>query len=193
MKQRMESVAHNIQNYLKDRGINRADLGKFLVVIGGVAVFLAVIIFTPIGSKIGPIVAAVAFAILFIILWSIAGFVVFRSLLAASIGLSLVIFIGQSYCASTVVHSANESLKALLGFGLIYVIVQFGINLYKDLFGEKDSREKWRQKGTIAIFKEINKGKHSWLVLAIYIPLVSLFVWQISQVINPIIQSYYVC
>jgi len=39
------------------------------------------------------------------------------------------------------------------------------------------------------LFKEANSNKHSWFILLIYGLWVSLFVWQIYSVINPIIHG----
>jgi hypothetical protein len=186
----MKLMIEKIKNYLKTTGVKEGDFVKFSFLVVSIAVIVSVLLFTSVGTKIGPTIALVLFAILFIILWIIAGLVVFRSLVAASIGLSLIIYINQSYCEPNVVHSANESLRILTSFGLIYVVAQFCINLYKELFGDKKSDDDLKRKGTIAVFKEINNGKHSWLVLVIYIPLISIFVWQVYLVINPIMLSF---
>ena len=77
----------------------------------------------------------------------------------------------------------------LVGFGFIYVVTQFIRSLFRELFGDKRIEDGWKRKGMIGIFKEINHGKHSWMVLVIYGLLVSLFVWQIYNVINPIIHN----
>lgn len=77
----------------------------------------------------------------------------------------------------------------LLGIGFIYVVVQFVWSLFKELFGDKEAKEEWRRKGTIAVFKEANGNKHSWLVLVVYGLFVALFVSQIYNVIYPIIHG----
>ena len=185
----MKPIINSLNDLLKNKGVNKSDLRKFLLFIIGIIIVSSVLIFTPFFSKIGPIVFIISFSILFSVLWFVAGYAVFRSLLVASIGLSFIIFIGQSYCAPNVAHVANDSLKTLIGFGIIYTCAQFCRNLYCELFGYKKSKEEWKQKGIIEIFKEANQGKHSWLILVIYIPLVSLFIWQIYRVIVPIINS----
>jgi len=185
----MKQIIRNIFSLLKSKGVNNTDLKKFFGFIAGVVVFSVILIFTPFFSTIGPVVIMIIFGIFFIIMWFMAGFVVFRSLLVASVGLSLIIFIGQAYCAPDVAHIANDSLKTLIGFGFIYVITQFFMNLYRELFGDKNSDSESKRKGTIIILKEINQGKHSWFILIIFILLISLFVWQIYRVITPIIQG----
>jgi 4-hydroxybenzoate polyprenyltransferase len=176
----------NVKQMASDRGIKKADIKKFLLVALFVLAFI--IVFNQFPSLSG-IVAITLFGILFMVLWFLAGYTVFRSLLVASVSLSFIIFIGQSYCSTDVVHSTNDSVKALIGFGFIYTLAQFLKNLYKELFGDAEAKEKWRQKGIISIMKEINEGKHSWLVLTVYILLIALFMSQIYQVVNPIIKG----
>jgi hypothetical protein len=175
---------------LEKLGVERKDIKPFLFFAVGVAIVSAILINAPIFNTIGPVVLVIVFGIFFSILWFVAGYVVFRSLLAASVGLSLIIFIGQSYCALPVNEQvANTSLMTLIGFGFIYVVAQFGYSLFRELFGDKRAKEEWRQKGIIGVFKEINHNKHSWMVLVTYGLLVSLFVWQIYSVIKPIIDG----
>lgn len=177
-------------NFLERSGLERKNIKPFLIFLIGVVVVSIILITTPFFTTIGPVVLVVVFSVFLLILWAVAGYTVFRSLLATSVGLSLIIFIGQSYCALPVSEQvSNTSLMTLMGFGFIYVMAQFGRSLYKELFGDKEAREEWRKKGLIAIFKEINKNKHSWLILITYGLLVSLFVWQIYSVINPIIHG----
>jgi len=171
-------------------GVQKKDFKPFFVFVVGVAVLSTVLITTPFFATIGPVVLIIVFGIFFSVLWFVAGYVVFRSLLSASVGLSLIIFIGQSYCALPASEQvANTSLMTLIGFGFIYVIAQFGYSLFRELFGDKRAKEEWRQKGIVGVFKEINQNKHSWLVLVTYAPLVSLFIWQIFSVIKPIIDG----
>lgn len=175
---------------LEKVGVEKKDIKPFLIFMAGVAVISTILITTPFFATIGPIALIIVFGIFFSVLWFVAGYVVFRSLLSASVGLSLIIFIGQSYCALPVNEQvANTSLMTLIGFGFIYVIAQFGYSLFRELFGDKRAKEEWRQKGMVGVFKEINQNKHSWLVLVTYAPLVSLFIWQIFSVVKPIIDG----
>ncbi len=175
---------------LERLGVDRKHLKQYVVFLIVVSIVTFSLIYSGVFSTVGPIIFIVIFGIFFTILWFIAGYNVFRSLLVASIGLSFIIFIGQSYCSLPVVQrTANDSLMTLVGFGFIYVVAQFIWSLYKELFGDKHAREEWRQKGIVPLFKEINGGKHNWLVLVIYGGLVILFVWQVYNVINPIIRG----
>lgn len=184
------SKIHEIHSKIKDalasRGMDRVYIKKFLIV--SVGVITAAVIFSRIPS-LTYIVAIILFGILFTVLWFFAGYAVFRSLLVASVSLSFIIFIGQSYCSNEVVHTANDSVMAVIGFGFIYTIAQFFRNLYKELFGDTEAKEKWRQKGIIPTMKDINNGKHSKLALSLYVLLVGLFISQIYQAVNPIIKG----
>jgi len=175
---------------LEKFGIEKKNLKQFLIFVVGIFIALIILINTHFFSTIGPIILVVLFGIFFTFLWFVAGYAVFRSLLVASVGLSFIIFIGQSYCALPINDQvADSSLMTLIGFGFIYVITQFGRSLYKELFGDRQAKEEWRQKGIVKLFKEANHNKHSWFILLIYGLWISLFVWQIYSVINPVIHG----
>lgn len=175
---------------LEKMGVQRKDLRLFAVFMIGVMLVSWFLINSPLFASISSVVLIGLFAILFTVLWFVAGYAVFRSLLGASVGLSLIIFIGQSYCMLPEEHrTANDSLMALIGFGFIYVTAQFVLSLYRELFGDKRANEEWRQKGMVRIFKEINDNEHSWFVLITYGLLICLFVWQIYSVVKPIIDG----
>ncbi|MEN9342141.1 MAG: hypothetical protein RIQ54_397 [Candidatus Parcubacteria bacterium] len=179
-----------ILKLLERVGVERRDLQVFFIFVLIVIIFLAIFVATPFFATIGPIVLTIIFGIVFTLLWFMAGYVVFRSLLVASVGLSFIIFIGQSYCALPLDrHVADSSLMTLIGFGFTYVATQFCWSLYRELFGDKQAKEEWRQKGMTGIFKDANRNEHSWLFLVVYGLLISLFVWQIYSVIKPIIDG----
>jgi hypothetical protein len=179
-----------IREFFEKTGIERKNQKTFLLFLVAVALATFFLINTQFLSAVTPVMFVVVFGIFFSALWFVAGYSVFRSLLVASVGLSFILFIGQSYCALPEVDRvANDSLMTLVGFGFIYIGVQFVQSLYKELFGDKQAKEEWRQKGMIPLFKEMNGNKHSWLVLLTYGALISLFIWQIYSVIKPIIDG----
>lgn len=182
-------MKHQLKSFLEKMDIERKNLRTFLIFLLAVVIATFLLVSTQFLSAVTPILFVVVFGTLFSVLWFVAGYAVFRSLLVASVGLSFIIFIGQSYCAPEVAKVANDSVMTLIGFGFLYVVTQFVRSLYKELFGDKQAKEEWRQKGMIPLFKEINGGKHSWLVLVTYGALVSLFVWQVYSVIKPIIDG----
>ncbi len=64
----------------------------------------------------------------------VAGFVVIKSLLHVAAGLSLLIFLAQSYCAvPSYTLRGDTALKGLLIVGLAYIAVDFVKILYKSL------------------------------------------------------------
>lgn len=181
---------NRVRIFFEKIGIEKKNQKTFLFFLTAVALATFFLINTQFLSAVTPVMFVVVFGIFFSALWFVAGYSVFRSLLVASVGLSFILFIGQSYCALPEVDRvANDSLMTLVGFGFIYIGVQFVRSLYKELFGDKQAKEEWRQKGMIPLFKEMNGNKHSWLVLFTYGALISLFIWQIYSVINPIING----
>lgn len=171
-------------------GVDRKNITPFLLFLVGVIVTSILLISTPILSTIGPILFTIVFGLFLLLISAVAGYAVFRSLLAASVGLSLIIFIGDEYCQLPVTQqTANNSLMTLISIGFIYIAVQFVYSLYKELFGDKEAKEEWRRKGALAIFKEANSNKYSWFVLVVFALFVALFVSQVYQVINPIIHG----
>lgn len=181
---------NKITEFFEKIGIEKKNQKTFLIFLVAVTLATFFLVNTQFLSAVTPVMFVVVFGIFFSILWFTAGYTIFRSLLVASVGLSFILFIGQSYCALPEIDRvANGSLMTLVGFGFIYVGVQFIRSLYKELFGDKQSKEEWRQKGMIPLFKEINNNKHSWVVLLTYGALVSLFIWQIYSVIKPIIDG----
>ncbi len=131
-----------------------------------------------------PAITAVLLAILFVATWIFAGVAVFRSLIAASVCFSLVLFIAQSYCdLPSDLHVADESLMSLFAFGLMYAGALFLSSLWKELFGDKSKKKK----GSVSILKEIYGGKAPWTILILYAASLGLFLLQLVQVISPIV------
>ncbi len=170
--------------------IERKYLKTFLLFLFGITVAIFFLVSTQALFVIAPIILVTLFTLFFSVLWFTAGYAVFRSLMVASVGLSFIVFIAQSYCElSEIYRTANDSLVTLLSFGFIYVGAQFLRSLYKELFGDIEAKEVWRQKGMIYLFKEINQQTHSWLILVTYGAIISLFIWQIYSVVKPIIKA----
>lgn len=177
-------------NLLKRINLDKKNIKPFLIFLVVAIVLFVLFVATPFLSTIGPILFTIIFGFFLLFISVIAGYAVFRSLLAASIGLSLIIFIGQSYCSLPINEQvANTSLVTLISIGFIYVSVQFIYSLYKELFGDKEAKEEWRRNGIITLFKEANSNKHSWFALFIYALFIALFISQIYSVINPIIHG----
>jgi hypothetical protein len=108
-----------------------------------------------------------------------AGFTVMKALIEVAAGLSLLIFLAQSYCSSGYTNSAgNDSLKSVLAMGLLYMSFHFFQKLYESL---TDNLKKIRGKEGGRVEKTI--------VIALYIIFTGLFLWEIYRIIDPIVRG----
>ena len=169
----------------------KENLIPFLIFIGiTIAVFVVGVTFNIKITTVALTIIFILFSFLTLFTWLMAGLAVFRALFVVGAGLSLVIFIGQSFCDVPVkFHTADSSLMNIIGFGLLYVGGLFIVSLYKELYGDKEAKSDSRQKGMIKLFKDMNGGKNPWLILVLYALFLGLFLWQLYQVINPIIDN----
>ncbi len=137
-----------------------------------------------------PIALFVAITLFVLFMWGYAGIIVFRSVIPTSIALTLLLFLGLEYCGVSPEHRfADESLKFVMGFGLLYVASQFVIALFKELVGSKKAEDEWRKKGVIRTLKEINKGKHEPLMLGTLGFIVMMFTWHFAMIVLAIVQD----
>jgi hypothetical protein len=124
------------------------------------------------------IILAIEFAIIALLALFAAGFAFFKPLIQVSAGLSLLIFLAQSYCALPAVERvSDEALKGLLIFGLIYLSILFIKSLYKEVRKQRDK------------FVKMNDGKKSWLMLVLFAVFIGTFIGQLIQVIEPIVRN----
>ena len=141
-------------------------------------------------SSLTSLLFIISFSFLFIIIWIKVGMSVFKSLFIAGASFSLIIFISQEYCNVPIeARISDKSLEIFLAFGLLYVGSVFVKSLYKELFGDKDSKDELVKKGTFKIFREINDGKDSFLILLIFSIVFGTFLGQLFQVFYPIINN----
>lgn len=163
--------------YIDRLKINKKGLIRFLV-------FLGIVLFVTIGStffnaqlsKAAVIFFIVTFSVLCVIIWAIAGHFVFKSLFVVSGGLSLMIFLAQSYCnLPDVSRTADGALQSIFGFSLIYL----GFIFLKDVFKETT--------GGLKTLGEIYGGKKPWLIVSLGALFVGLFLWQLYEVVRPIV------
>ncbi|MCB9815838.1 hypothetical protein H6786_00445 [Candidatus Nomurabacteria bacterium] len=119
--------------------------------------------------------------------WSMAALAIFRSLLVVGAGLSLVLFIAQSYCALPLNEQvADDSLQSLIGISVLFIGVMFFNRLYRELFGNPESKREFDKLGALKVFREANKGKDSVLILVLYASFMGLILGQLFQVLFPI-------
>lgn len=116
-------------------------------------------------------------ALFTLLLMFIIGFAVMKALVHISAGLSLIIFLAQSYC-SVPNHpiSGDSALKFLLMFGFIYLIFAFFQIFYK---------------GISEYFEPFTKIKKEYiwkvLLVLVFVAIIFLFLWTIYQVVSPIV------
>ena len=141
------------------------------------------------------IVFFVAFSIIGLMIltlftWSLAALAVFRSLMVIGAGLSLILFIAQSYCALDItLRVADDSLKSLIGISIIFIGVTFGVRLYRELFGDPDAKREFDKVGVLKSFRDANEGKDSYIVLVLYASFMGLILGQLFEVLYPIFNS----
>lgn len=122
--------------------------------------------------------AAVLFYLFCASLLVIAGRSVFKSLFLVSAELSLMIFLAQSYCALPgVARTANAAMQFLLECSLFYIAFVFLQSLYVE----------WSK--ILETFKDINDNKKPWVVIILFFTFVTFFVWQLYQVMKPLITN----
>lgn len=137
-----------------------------------------------------PIFLIAGLSVIVLFTWSLAAFAVFRSLMVIGAGLSLILFIAQSYCALDISHRvSNNSLQSLIGMSLIFISITFGVRLYRELFGDLDAKREFDKRGALQVFRDANKGKDSILFLIFYASFMGLILGQLFQVLYPLFSS----
>ncbi|MDE1924977.1 MAG: hypothetical protein KGH79_02250 [Patescibacteria group bacterium] len=157
----------------------RWDFKSFLIFAAIVAVvFIGANFFSKYLSQIAYVILAIELVFVVAVTWSLAVHAVLKSLFGVSAGLSLIIFLAQAYCAvPNYARTADDALKSLVAFGLVYVGIQFFWSLYK----EAKERSK--------TLKEANDNKRPWIALIPFALFTGLFAWQVIQVLLPIVQT----
>ena len=129
-------------------------------------------------TNFGYAVLVIELVIIISITWGLAVHTVIKSLFGVGAGLSLIIFLAQSYCEVPLpARNADDALKSLVVFGLIYIGVEFCFSIYKEAISR------------IKTLREANDDKRPWVVLIPFALFTGLFIWQVVQVLLPIIQN----
>lgn len=122
------------------------------------------------------VLLGIILTILVAIMAAVAGFMVIKSLIGIAAGLSLLIFIAQSYCDVPVRDVSSDGAMASLFVAVsIYLIVSFGRILLKILNN---------------YYKRVEDEVWSWkkiLAVALILFFVGFFVWEIYLVMKPIV------
>jgi hypothetical protein len=171
----------NVMKFISDkiRNIKKEDLKRFAIFIGVVIFTFAVASFLKQHLLIGLIGLVIELACLAIVAWAMAGYVVMKTFFWVGASLSLLIYIAETYCGLPInFRTGDDALKSLLIVGLSYITISFIYNLYKEITNRLKALKE---------IKGINKNLISWLILIFFALFVGIFVWQIYQVISPII------
>lgn len=112
-------------------------------------------------------------AIIVLFAYFFAGRAVMKSLFIIGAELTLIIYLVQTYCETVpaAVRTADETMKPLLNFGLLYLGARFVYILYKEVINSAD------------LLRKINGNKKPWLILVLFAMLVGALVTQIGQVL----------
>lgn len=123
------------------------------------------------------ITTGVLLAILLGLVMLVSGYLVLQALFFVAAEISLIIFLAQSYCAVPHNDAGDQALKSLLLLSFIYILVAFVRKLHK-IIKEKYpaiARERW--------------SKEKFTFITLFLILTTLVIWQIYQVISPIVRD----
>jgi hypothetical protein len=123
-------------------------------------------------------IAGVLLLVILVAIMLVAGFSVFRSVVKASVGFTILIFLAQTYCGlPTTTTSGMQSLAFLWSTGMLYIFYQFAkefqVVCSEHLLRLGEDKRKWEGIFTIVVF----------------ILFVALYVAALYQVLNPIINN----
>lgn len=136
------------------------------------------------------IFSVLGLALITLFTWSLAALAVFRSLMVVGAGLSLILFIAQSYCGLDITERvADDSLRSLIGITVLFIGVTFVTRLHRELFGDSNAKREFDKLGAIRVFRDANKGKDSILLLMLYASFMGLILGQLFQVLYPIFNN----
>ncbi len=125
------------------------------------------------------ILTVILWGTIFLAIMIIAGFTVLEAFIHASVGLTLLIFLGQTYCDlpdEARSDAGMSALSLLMAVGLLYIFYKFGRKFIK--LCEKHSKR--LDKGEWKTFDGI-------LSIVLFVLCVLIFAWAIYQVVNPIV------
>ncbi len=174
-------VLEKIKIQFRKLNLKRENVTAFIIITGLAIIFLID------NNYLHNTVSGVLFVvsmILFLasltIVFAFAGKIVIKALFDVSVGLSLLIFLGQSYCSLSVIRTdtGNSALKLLVLFGLGYVAYNFYLKI-------KEAVKYYREKLKLNEFKK--EGKIFYFITATFFIFVVVFIIFVYQIISPII------
>lgn len=158
------------------RRANATRLAVFIVI--AIVVFVTATVFNQYLSKIIYVVLGIELMLIALVAWIVAGHAVMKSLFWVGVKLSLIIFLAKAYCdVPGNARTGNDALKLLIGFGLLYITFDFFRALYKEVISCSKT------------LRQIDDSRRQWLFLVPFAIFIGMFLWQIYQVIEPIIKN----
>jgi hypothetical protein len=125
------------------------------------------------------IINMLIFSLVLLIFMSLAAYTVLKTLFIVAAELSLLIFLSQSYCdIPNRSITGDGSLKFLLVIGIAYIIINFFYCFYRII-----KKHNKNEKGKL-FTREVG-----FLGVIIFFAFVGLFIWQVYQVVFPIITN----
>lgn len=173
------SIFKEMKNLLNKLNSKNKNLIPFFVFLGLIAaVFVGASIFGRSFNSGVIVLVTISIFILILFTSTMAILAVFRSLFVVGASLSLIIFLAQSYCALPIsARTADDALRDLVGFGLLFVGICFAKSLYKEFFDR------------LTILKKINDGKNPWTIIIFFSLFIGILAWELYRVIKPIISG----
>jgi len=175
----MSQLKRKIKDIAKRFDITRENtitLLVFIVIV--ITVFVGATFFHQQLSSIVFIIFLIELSLIALATWIMAAHAVMKTLFWVGASLSLIIFLSQSYCdLPNIVRTGDDALKTLLSLGLVYIAFNFLWSLYKEIASLSKT------------LKKLNKGKKPWIILLPFALFTGIFVWQIYQVVQPIVQN----
>ena len=124
----------------------------------------------------------VIFSILLAVLMVYAGMFVVRALVRVSVGLSLILFLSQSYCnVSHRTQNGDQALQWLVVLSLFYIVYDFLTYLWRKI--DNKVLKKIERKNKISSKKDRKIGNFFKITFLFF---VVFSVWMVYQVVQPI-------
>jgi len=149
----------------------------FTILVGGTTAFYKLSLNTHANGLVWTVIAILLAAVLSVYVVR-AGVLVIRSLIEVNVGLTLIVFLSQSYCSSgRTSATGDQALSNLIVIALFYILYIFFRGLWKSVKEEyaKTKQERWSFRSVVAI-----------LLLLFF---VGTFVAEIYRIVDPIIEG----
>ena len=120
----------------------------------------------------------ISFALLALALMTVVGIAGMKALVEISAGLSLIVFLAESYCGQGIVRTANSdlALKLLIAIALVYLVFNFFRVFIQGITGYFDT-----------LTEEKHRILLKWVSTIFFLCIVGVFLGTLYEVMRPII------